>query len=77
MKTTSLLIAALAGMALAAPAQEAAPASTPTPAKLADIEIEFYTEREYRGEVYSVKDLEDRECSTSSLDGETKLRIAR
>jgi len=68
MKTTSLLVAALAGFALAAPAEQAtpaAPAATPSPAdRITDLEVEFFTDREYRGDGRTVRDLENRECST-------------
>jgi len=67
MKTTSILIAALAGLAVAAPAEQATPAATPAPAdRIQDLDVEFYTEREYRGEGRTFRDLENRECSEFS-----------
>ena len=61
MKTTSLIVAVFAGLALAAPSPQAKPAAA---AERADVEIEFYTDREYRGDPVIVKDFEEGECST-------------
>jgi hypothetical protein len=62
MKTTSLIVAVFAGLAIAAPSPQANGAA----ASRADVEIEFYTEREYRGgDPVIVKDFDEGECSTS------------
>ncbi len=70
MKSLSVLVLALAGLAAATPVPDVAAASdvasTDAVGVRADLTIEFFIERDYTGEGDEVRTIEENECSESS-----------